>query len=358
MIQEKYKQMNIENTELPLVSIGIPIYNVELFIEKCLMSVFNQTYKNLEILTIDDCGQDKSMDIVYYLQNNNPRGHQIKVIKHDINKGLGEARNTAIDNATGKYLFFLDSDDFIEPETIEIMVKEAEKHHTDAVLASNQTVDYPDGEIRPSFIYSQYQVVDGDDTFANLVCANLRWNITITSWNILFSIDFLRKNNLRFSIRTCEDSLFLSDYYSYVKKAVLLPNITYNYVLREGSLMGYKRTGPIPAWEIKERFKGDALMTERSRRLKNRSFYDVHCARVMKHKFRAVCVALKHRNRFTEKITLKQIGADLKHPATLYEILHFKRYRLLNFGAFLLGLLPYPISVRIAYLIGKKAHWI
>lgn len=353
-----YTTMNQNRINNPLVSIGIPVYNVELFIEKCLLSTLNQTYTNIEIIAIDDCGNDNSMDIVYGLMKHHQRGSQIRVIKHDINKGLGEARNTAIDNATGKYLYFLDSDDFIEPETIEIMVKEAEKHHTDAVLASNQTVDYPDGEIRPSFIYSQYQVIDGDDAFANIVCANLRWNITITSWNILFSIDFLRKNNLRFSIRTCEDSLFLSDYYSYVKKAVLLPNITYNYVLREGSLMGYKRTGPIPAWEIKERFKGDALMTERSRRLKNRSFYDVHCARVMKHKFRAVCVALRHRNRFTEKITLKQIGADLKHPAKLNEILHFKRYRLLNLGSYVLGILPYFISVRIAYLIGKKAHWI
>lgn len=348
--------MNQTNIALPLVTIGIPIYNVELFIKKCLLSVFNQTYQNIEILTIDDCGNDKSMDIVYDLMKHHQRGSQIRVIKHDINKGLGEARNTAIDNATGKYLYFLDSDDFIEPETIEIMVKEAEKHHTDAVLASNQTVDYPGGEIRPSFIYSQYQVIDGDDAFANLVCANLRWNITITSWNILFSIDFLRENHLRFSIRTCEDSLFLSDYYSCVKKAVLLPNITYNYVLREGSLMGYNRTGSIPAWEIKERFKGDAFMTERSRRLKNRSFYDVHCARVMKHKFRAVCVALKHRKRFTEKITNKEIGSDLKHPATLFDILRFKRYKYFNLFFFILGEMPYSISVRLSYIIAKFTH--
>lgn len=341
---------------MPLVSIGIPIYNVELFVEKCLRSVFSQTYQNIEILTIDDCGKDHSMDIVYNLQNNHPRGYQINVIKHEANKGLGEARNTAIDNAKGKYIYFLDSDDFIEPDTIELMVNEAEKHQTDAVLASNQTVDYPGGEIRPSFIYKKYQVVEGEDAFANIVCANLRWNITITSWNILFSLDFLKKNELRFSVRFCEDSLFLSDYYSFVRKAVLLPNITYNYVLREGSLMGYQIRKEIPIWEIRERFRGDSLMTERCKRIRGRSFYDVHCARVMKQKFRAVCVALKHRYRFTEWLSYQEIGADLKHPASLYDILRFKRYKFFNLCFYILGILPYSISVRLSYIVAKITH--
>jgi glycosyltransferase involved in cell wall biosynthesis len=347
---------NMADYNMPLVSIGIPIYNVELFIEKCIISVLNQTYPNLEILTIDDCGKDKSMNIIYELAQSHPRGSQIKIIKHSHNKGLGEARNTAIDNAAGKYIYFLDSDDFIEPDTILLMVKEAEMHQTDAVLASNQTVDYPSGEIRPSFAYKKYQIVSGDDAFANIVCANLRWNITITSWNILFTLRFLRDNNLRFSVRFCEDSLFLSDYYSYVKKAVLLPNITYNYVIREGSLMGYQIRDKIPVWEIKERFRGDALMTKRSKRIKGRSFYDVHCARVMKQKFRAVCVALKHRKRFTERITNKEIGADLKHPASLKDILMFRRYKLFNLFFYILGILPYYVSVRMSYVIAKITH--
>ena len=356
MNQENLSIENSTSLDLPLVSIGIPIFNVEQFVEKCLVSVFNQTYNNIEILTIDDCGNDKSMDIVYDIQKHHPKGDQIKVIKHDVNKGLGEARNTSIDNATGKYIYFLDSDDFIEPEAIELMVNEAEKHRTDAVLASNQTVDFPSGEIRPSFIYKNYQVVEGEDAFANIVCANLRWNITITSWNILFSLNFLKKNDLRFSVKFCEDSLFLSDYYPYVKKAVLLPNITYNYVIREGSLMGYQIRETIPVWEIRERFRGDALMTERSKRLKERSFYDVHCARVMKYKFRAVCVALKHRKRFSEKLSNREIANDLKHPATLSEIIKFKRYKYFNLCFYILGVLPNYISLKLSFFVAKTTH--
>ena len=342
----------------PLVSIIVPVYNVELFIEKCLLSVLNQKYHNIEIVIVDDCGHDKSMEIVYNLQKNHSRGNCIRVIKQPFNKGLGEARNRAIDSANGKYLYFLDSDDFIDLDTIEIMVKEAEKHHTDAVLSSARCVNYETGEITPSFTYKSYKIIEGEDSFANFVCANLRWNITVTSWNILFSVDFLRKNKLYFSIRTSEDSLFLSDYYSCIKKAVLLPNITYNYVIRKGSLMGYEARDVIPVWEIRERLKGDALMTERSKRLRYRSFYDAHCARVMKHKFRAVCVCLRHREHFTERLTDKEIGEDLIHPASFYEIIHFKRYKLFNMGFYLLGIMPYSISVRLAKIIGKSIRWI
>lgn len=342
----------------PLVSIGIPVYNVEPFIEKCLMSVINQSYRYLEIIVVDDCGQDKSMDIVYNLQNNHPNGNIIKIVKQPYNKGLGEARNAAIDHASGKYIYFLDSDDYIDPATIEVMVKEAEEHQADAVLASARCINYETGKETPAFTYKSYKLIEGDDAFANFVCSSLRWNITVTSWNILFSLDFLRKNHLYFSIRTCEDSLFLSDYYSCIKRAILLPNITYNYVIRKGSLMGREAREVIPVWEIRERLKGDALMTERSKRLRGRSFYDAHCARVMKHKFRAVCIALRHRERFTERLTDKEIGQDLKHPATFLEILHFKRYRLFNLGFYLLGQLPYPISVRLAMIVGKSIHWI
>ena len=126
----------------PLVSVGIPVYNVELYIEKCLLSVFAQTYQNLEILIIDDCGSDSSMKIVSDLMHSHKQGNLIKVIRHQNNKGLGEARNTAIDNAKGDYIYFLDSDDFIENNTIEILLHEAEEYNADVVMASSRKILY------------------------------------------------------------------------------------------------------------------------------------------------------------------------------------------------------------------------
>lgn len=342
----------------PLVSIGIPVYNVEPYIEKCLLSVLNQTYQNLEVLIIDDLGTDCSMTIVESLQSSHPLGKLIRIIKHPINKGLGEARNTVIENANGEYLCFVDSDDYIEPQTIELLLKEAEMYRTDVVLASSRKVVYGTNEEVPTFTYSKKEVLVGKDVFANYLCQDLRWHIGINAWNILFSLVFLQRNNLRFAARKDEDALFLSDFYSEVERAVLLPDITYNYVLRPGSIMGNQARDHIPTSEIRERFKTDAKMTERSVRLRGRSFYDVHCARVMKHKFRAACVALRHRKRFTEPLTNQEIRQELKHPASLSDIIHFKRYKYFNLFFYIIGRFPPPLSVGIVYVIGKLIRWI
>ena len=137
----------------PLVTIGIPVYNVEPYIEKCLLSVLNQTYQILEILVVDDLGSDKSMDIVADVQKNNKNGSLIKVITQSQNGGSGKARNAVIYHAKGKYLYFLDSDDFIEPNTIELMVGQAEKNQTDAVIASLRKVIWNSDEELPTLQY-------------------------------------------------------------------------------------------------------------------------------------------------------------------------------------------------------------
>jgi len=342
----------------PLVSIGIPVYNVEPYIEKCLLSVLNQSYQNIEVLIVDDLGKDNSMQIVRDLQVSHPLGHCIRIIRHSVNRGLGEARNTAIENATGKYLFFVDSDDFIELKTIEILLKEAEENDADAVFASSRKVVYGTDDEVPTFTYNDRILLDGKDAFAHYLCQDLRWHIGINAWNILFKLSFLLDNKLRFAARKDEDALFLSDFYSEIKRAVLLPDVTYNYVLRPGSIMGNQARDHIPTAEIRERFKTDALMTERCARLRGRSFYDVHCARVVKHKFRAVCVALRHRKRFTEPLSDKEIREELRHPATFHEILRFKRYRGFHILFFSISKLPPSISVLSCSLVGRLMRWI
>lgn len=342
----------------PLVSIGIPVYNVEPYIEKCLLSVLNQTYLNLELLIIDDLGTDGSMHIVTSLQQSHSNGKLIRVFRHERNKGLGEARNTAIDMAKGKYILFVDSDDYIESRTVELLLSEAEGNDTDVVMASSRKIIFGTNEERPTFTYKERKALLGKDLFANYLCSDLRWHIGINAWNNLFRIDFLRKHNLRFAARKDEDALFLSDFYSEVERAVLLPNITYNYVLRPGSIMGNQARDHIPTTEIRERFKTDTKMTERSARLRGRSFYDVHCARVMKHKFRAACVALRHRKRFTEPLTNQEIRQELKHPASLSDIIHFKRYKLFNLFFYLIGRFPPSLSVGVVYVTGKLIRWI
>lgn len=346
-----------DNTS-PLVTIGIPVYNVEPYIEKCLLSVLNQSYTNLEILVVDDLGTDHSMEIVDSLQKSHPQGGLIRIVRHEKNKGIGEARNTAIRECKGKYLYFIDSDDYVEPNAIQLLLEQAEKYDTDVTIASHRRVALGTGEELPTYQYTEYQLILGKDAFANYVCQDLRWHIAIVVWNILFSVDFLRKNELQFYGRKDEDALFLSDYYSEVNAAVIMPDITYNYVSRPDSIMGYMARKQIPIREIRDRFYTDSMMTSHCARLKDRSFYDVHCARVMKHKFRAVCVALRHRNRFTEKLSNEEIRQELKHPASINDIIRFKRYRGFHLFFYVLSKLPSSLFVSFSYMLGKAIRWI
>lgn len=124
----------MNNIELSVI---VPVYNVENYIEKCINSLQKQTFKNFEVLVIDDESQDKSIEIVKNLIDNDKR---FKVISQR-NKGLGGARNTGIENATGKYLFFLDSDDYIKEETFQVLLNYINTNDVDIAIFDYFRVD-------------------------------------------------------------------------------------------------------------------------------------------------------------------------------------------------------------------------
>lgn len=110
-------------TDDKLISIVVTIYNREKFLDKCLQSVILQTYKNIEIILVDDGSKDNSIKICNHYANLDKR---IKVF-HQENKGISSARNLGINNATGKYIIFVDSDDFVDSDFIETMVAESDE---------------------------------------------------------------------------------------------------------------------------------------------------------------------------------------------------------------------------------------
>lgn len=135
---------------LPLVSIVIPVYGVERYIERCARSVFEQTYENLEIIFVDDCSPDRSIDVLKRVVVNYPqRKGQTKIIRHKTNRGPAAARNTAISNATGKYIIFADSDDWMEMDEVAQMEQAIEERALDVVY-SDYYENYPDKQIQIS----------------------------------------------------------------------------------------------------------------------------------------------------------------------------------------------------------------
>ena len=134
----------------PLVSIVVPVYNVESYIEECLQSVCSQTYENLEIICVDDVGNDRSMDVVRSFAVKDCR---IKIIEHDKNKGLAEARNTGLEHVSGDYVFFLDSDDWLVDDAIEKLLSSAMTNNADVVVG--QLSAFSDDESEEMRIFSE-----------------------------------------------------------------------------------------------------------------------------------------------------------------------------------------------------------
>lgn len=119
----------------PLVSVIVPIYNVEKYIERCVRSIFEQTYENLEIIFVNDCTPDSSMDVLKNVLENYPnRWRQTKIIGHLQNRGLAAARLTGLHSATGDYILNCDSDDYVNKNMLFSMVELAEKEHADITI--------------------------------------------------------------------------------------------------------------------------------------------------------------------------------------------------------------------------------
>ena len=144
------------------VTLSMPVYNVARFVEKSLLSALNQTYKNIEFLIIDDKSTDESMNIVRQVINSHPRKSEVRVIDHIVNKGLGDTRNTSIKEATGDYIYFMDSDDVITPDCIERLVAYMNETPVDFIASSRIRKSF-DGEIIANDVYVPAIVKDKGD---------------------------------------------------------------------------------------------------------------------------------------------------------------------------------------------------
>ena len=220
-----------------LITIGIPVYNVEKYVEECIMSVLNQTYNNMDIIIIDDRGTDNSMKIVESIIKKYHGNKTIRIISHDKNKGLSEARNTAIKNANGEYLYFIDSDDYMTNDCIEVLYHTIMNNDVDFVAASYQEVN-EDGSDRHIAKKLKDVTIKRDNVIKEFFFKNYSQNNIATTWNKLFKLDFLRKNNLSFIPGIFyEDNIFTFQICTLCKSFTFISNTTYFYRQRNNSIM-------------------------------------------------------------------------------------------------------------------------
>ena len=130
----------------PVVTYVIPVYNVEQFIERCVRSLMEQSYENIEYVFVDDCSPDRSMEVLRRVINDYPeRKANVKMITHGVGLGSATSRNDGLDAATGDYVMFADSDDYVDRDYVETMVNHAEIGQCDIVYCDFYET-YQDGD--------------------------------------------------------------------------------------------------------------------------------------------------------------------------------------------------------------------
>lgn len=221
-----------------LISIIVPVYNVEKYLKKCLDSLVNQTYSNIEIICVNDGSKDHSLSILKEYEKRDPR---IKVIDKE-NGGLSDARNVGLKHVNGDYLMFVDSDDWIEKTTCEKTVSAIEKYHTDVVMWS-YVREFGEKSL-PKQIFDHNIYFDKKNTyrkiyrrFFGLYGSELTHpenaDAIVTVWGKLYKSDLILTNQIQFvdtkEIATCEDALFNIDVFHYVNSCFFLNYNLYHY---------------------------------------------------------------------------------------------------------------------------------
>jgi len=216
---------------MPKVSVIIPVYNVEKYVKQSLDSVVNQTLKDIEIICVDDCGTDASMEIVSQFAKNDSR---IKIIKHTKNGGLSTARNTGLKSSTAPYIMFLDSDDYYESDMCEKMLNAIETSDSDIAICGTNVIYESNEEWKQS-----------DDEYYKIkfnnkqnITENILFNTDVSAWNKIYRKNIIDTHQICFPDGLkYEDAYFFNTYMSQAKSAFFINEKLYNYRRREGSIM-------------------------------------------------------------------------------------------------------------------------
>lgn len=213
------------------VSIIVPVYNVQAYLERCIQSLFDQTYRDIEIIAVDDCSQDESLRILHRLKAKDVR---LRIIEQPENAGLGRTRDEALKHASGPYVLFVDSDDYLHPKTVELCVRATESHQADMVEFGYRMTS----EIKPHHhpVPDDFptRILDRTSDPRSLIL--LEKKTDHISCNKLFRLDIIRQHGIEFRRRRFEDTEFTREYLMCIRRAVFIDLPLYTYYMNPSSL--------------------------------------------------------------------------------------------------------------------------
>lgn len=212
------------------ISVIVPVYNVEKYIEKCILSILSQTYDSYELILLNDGSTDGSYDVMLKYEDN-PR----VTIVNKPNTGQSDTRYQGLLMAKGDYVYFVDSDDFIEPHALDALVEQVDKTNADVVFGRYRLVDENGNILREQKNYSVTSLNGVENILSDAIC--------FTNFKASLCIKLIRKdlfiksfNDEVRELRVNEDMYLSISLSSHCKKVVFINNVVYNVLQREGSL--------------------------------------------------------------------------------------------------------------------------
>lgn len=237
----------------PKVSVIIPVYKAEQYIEKCARSLFEQTLDDIEFIFIDDCTPDNSIDILKCLIRDYPhRKSQVKIIHNEENKGISTTRNIGLNNSTGEYIIHCDSDDWIDDDLYEKLYLKAIEEKSDIVLCDFIREESGNLKIRKEFL---------NENVEEYVKAILTTKLSPYLWNKLVSRNLYLKYNIFFpdGINIREDFYALVKLFYYSKKISRISDSYYHYRIHGHSISRHKNMRDFNSVFVQDRIKASVL---------------------------------------------------------------------------------------------------
>ena len=210
-----------------LVSVIIPCYNVEKYLDRCLDSVVNQTYKNLEIILVDDGSTDETPAMCDSWAEKDSR---IKVI-HKENDGLANARNSGIEICTGDYVEFVDSDDFVDNDIVEFLLNLSVEYDADVSRCGFYTFD--NGKDIPNTVNDEIKIYNDEQRFIDLIDGG---HLSGVAWNKLYKRDIIKSHPYDKADGCSEDIMHNYRVYHSIKKSIFCDIPKYHYCVNETSI--------------------------------------------------------------------------------------------------------------------------
>lgn len=222
--------VSIEKNRIGIkLSIIVPVYNIIQYLPKCLDSILSQTLRDIEIICVDDCSTDNSLNILeeYSLKDN-----RIKLLKLDKNYGQGYARNRGIEIAQGEYIGFVDGDDYIDAKYFEALYNSAVKQDADISVAS--ILKHKKNYKKYNVIYKKEGIAENIQDKIKL-CGDKK-KFFFYAWNKIYKTDLIKNNGIEFAQgQIYEDVIFAIEALYYSNRVVSVPNIKYHYIERKNS---------------------------------------------------------------------------------------------------------------------------